>query len=164
MSPTPTKPTTGRSAIARPSLPPAPFAAWGRAARRGRSIDTRSPFSYDSAQPIGKAQMNPDILQIAPMQASVTDALHAAYTVHRWWDAPDQAALLADDRPPPPRRRHRRPLRHPAPGPRRRPEPRDRRLLRAGSATTKTRDAMGALVLRNLAAHFAGEPLPSAVA
>ena len=40
--------------------------------------------------------MNPDILQIAPMQASVTDALHAAYTVHRWWDAPDQAALLAE--------------------------------------------------------------------
>ena len=40
--------------------------------------------------------MNPDILQIAPMQASVTDALHAAYTVHRWWDAPDRAALLAE--------------------------------------------------------------------
>jgi lactate dehydrogenase-like 2-hydroxyacid dehydrogenase len=40
--------------------------------------------------------MKPDILQIAPMQASVTDALHAAYTVHRWWDAPDRAALLAE--------------------------------------------------------------------
>ena len=32
-----------------------------------------------------------------------------------------------------------------------------------GSATSKTRDAMGALVIRNLAAHFAGEPLPTAV-
>ncbi|WP_137151041.1 2-hydroxyacid dehydrogenase [Devosia sp. FKR38] len=32
-----------------------------------------------------------------------------------------------------------------------------------GSATTQTRDAMGALVIANLDAHFAGEPLPSAV-
>jgi lactate dehydrogenase-like 2-hydroxyacid dehydrogenase len=32
-----------------------------------------------------------------------------------------------------------------------------------GSATKKTRDAMGALVVRNLAAHFAGKPLPTAV-
>jgi lactate dehydrogenase-like 2-hydroxyacid dehydrogenase len=32
-----------------------------------------------------------------------------------------------------------------------------------GSATTQTRDAMGALVVENLEAHFAGEPLPSAV-
>ena len=32
-----------------------------------------------------------------------------------------------------------------------------------GSATKKTRDAMGALVVRNLAAHFAGDPLPTAV-
>jgi lactate dehydrogenase-like 2-hydroxyacid dehydrogenase len=40
--------------------------------------------------------MKPEILQIAPMQASVTEALHAAYTVHRWWDAPDRARLLAD--------------------------------------------------------------------
>jgi lactate dehydrogenase-like 2-hydroxyacid dehydrogenase len=40
--------------------------------------------------------MKPDILQIAPMQPSVTDALHAAYRVHRWWDAPDRPKLLAD--------------------------------------------------------------------
>jgi len=39
--------------------------------------------------------MKPDILQIAPMQASVTEALHDAYTVHRWWDAPDRPKLLA---------------------------------------------------------------------
>jgi lactate dehydrogenase-like 2-hydroxyacid dehydrogenase len=39
--------------------------------------------------------MKPDILQIAPMQASVTEALHAAYSVHHWWDAPDRPALLA---------------------------------------------------------------------
>ncbi|MDB5561131.1 MAG: 2-hydroxyacid dehydrogenase [Hyphomicrobiales bacterium] len=32
-----------------------------------------------------------------------------------------------------------------------------------GSATVQTRDAMGALVVENLEAHFAGEPLPSAV-
>lgn len=32
-----------------------------------------------------------------------------------------------------------------------------------GSATRQTRDAMGALVVANLDAHFAGEPLPSAV-
>jgi lactate dehydrogenase-like 2-hydroxyacid dehydrogenase len=33
-----------------------------------------------------------------------------------------------------------------------------------GSATQQTRDKMGALVVANLDAHFAGEPLPSAVA
>ncbi|HEX4298181.1 MAG TPA: 2-hydroxyacid dehydrogenase [Devosia sp.] len=33
-----------------------------------------------------------------------------------------------------------------------------------GSATLQTRDKMGALLVANLAAHFAGEPLPSAVA
>jgi lactate dehydrogenase-like 2-hydroxyacid dehydrogenase len=33
-----------------------------------------------------------------------------------------------------------------------------------GSATRQTRDKMGALVVANLDAHFAGEPLPSAVA
>lgn len=33
-----------------------------------------------------------------------------------------------------------------------------------GSATTKTRAAMGALVVRNLRAHFAGDPLPTPVA
>lgn len=32
-----------------------------------------------------------------------------------------------------------------------------------GSATSQTRDAMGALLVANLTAHFAGEPLPSAV-
>jgi lactate dehydrogenase-like 2-hydroxyacid dehydrogenase len=32
-----------------------------------------------------------------------------------------------------------------------------------GSATHQTRRQMGALVLANLAAHFAGDPLPSAV-
>jgi lactate dehydrogenase-like 2-hydroxyacid dehydrogenase len=32
-----------------------------------------------------------------------------------------------------------------------------------GSATRQTRDKMGALVVANLNAHFAGEPLPSAV-
>jgi lactate dehydrogenase-like 2-hydroxyacid dehydrogenase len=32
-----------------------------------------------------------------------------------------------------------------------------------GSATRQTRDKMGALVVANLDAHFAGEPLPSAV-
>jgi lactate dehydrogenase-like 2-hydroxyacid dehydrogenase len=32
-----------------------------------------------------------------------------------------------------------------------------------GSATNQTRDAMGALMVANLAAHFAGEPLISAV-
>jgi lactate dehydrogenase-like 2-hydroxyacid dehydrogenase len=32
-----------------------------------------------------------------------------------------------------------------------------------GSATRETRDRMGALVIANLEAHFAGEPLPSAV-
>jgi lactate dehydrogenase-like 2-hydroxyacid dehydrogenase len=40
--------------------------------------------------------MKPDILQIAPMQASVTQALDAAYAVHRWWDAHDRPALLAE--------------------------------------------------------------------
>ena len=32
-----------------------------------------------------------------------------------------------------------------------------------GSATLQTRNKMGALVVANLDAHFAGEPLPSAV-
>jgi lactate dehydrogenase-like 2-hydroxyacid dehydrogenase len=32
-----------------------------------------------------------------------------------------------------------------------------------GSATNQTRDMMGALVVANLDAHFAGKPLPSAV-
>ena len=40
--------------------------------------------------------MKPEILQICPMQASVTDALLAAYGVHRWWDAPDRTRLLAE--------------------------------------------------------------------
>jgi lactate dehydrogenase-like 2-hydroxyacid dehydrogenase len=33
-----------------------------------------------------------------------------------------------------------------------------------GSATQKTRAAMGDLVVRNLSAHFAGDPLPTPVA
>jgi len=39
--------------------------------------------------------MKPEILQIAPMQPSVESALGAAYTVHRYWEAPDKPALLA---------------------------------------------------------------------
>ena len=76
----------------------------------------------------------------------------------------DEPALV--DLPPrrPPRRRRPRRLRRRAPVP--------AALLtldnvvlspHQGSATSKTRDAMGALVVRNLAAHFAGEPLPTAV-
>jgi lactate dehydrogenase-like 2-hydroxyacid dehydrogenase len=38
----------------------------------------------------------PSIIQIAPMLASVEAALGAAYEVHRLWEAPDRAALLAE--------------------------------------------------------------------
>lgn len=37
----------------------------------------------------------PELLQILPMLASVESALASAYTVHRFWDAPDRAALIA---------------------------------------------------------------------
>jgi lactate dehydrogenase-like 2-hydroxyacid dehydrogenase len=39
--------------------------------------------------------MKPCIVQIAPMLASVEASLAAAYEVHRLWEAPDRAALLA---------------------------------------------------------------------
>jgi len=38
--------------------------------------------------------MKPEILQIAPMMAHVEAALNDAYTVHRFWEAGDQAAFL----------------------------------------------------------------------
>lgn len=37
----------------------------------------------------------PEILQIAPMLASVEAALGASYRVHRLWEAPDRAGLIA---------------------------------------------------------------------
>jgi lactate dehydrogenase-like 2-hydroxyacid dehydrogenase len=40
--------------------------------------------------------VKPEILQIAPMQANVEAGLADGYIVHRWWDAPDRAALLAE--------------------------------------------------------------------
>lgn len=39
--------------------------------------------------------MIPDILQITPLPAGVAETLDASYAIHRWWDAPDRAALLA---------------------------------------------------------------------
>jgi lactate dehydrogenase-like 2-hydroxyacid dehydrogenase len=39
--------------------------------------------------------MKPEILQISPMMAHVEKALNDAYTVHRYWEAGDKAALLA---------------------------------------------------------------------
>lgn len=38
----------------------------------------------------------PDIIQIAPQPDAVEAALNEAYRVHRLWEAPDQAALLAE--------------------------------------------------------------------
>lgn len=43
--------------------------------------------------------MKPEILQIAPMMASVEAALEHDYVVHRLWEAPDRAALLAEAGP-----------------------------------------------------------------
>jgi lactate dehydrogenase-like 2-hydroxyacid dehydrogenase len=40
--------------------------------------------------------MKPEILQISPMMAHVEKALNDAYTVHRYWEADDKAALLAE--------------------------------------------------------------------
>ncbi len=40
--------------------------------------------------------MKPEILQIAAMLPSVEAALGEAYRVHRYWEAPDRAALLAE--------------------------------------------------------------------
>lgn len=39
--------------------------------------------------------MKPEILQMTPLMARITDALEAAYRVHRYWDAADKPALLA---------------------------------------------------------------------
>lgn len=39
--------------------------------------------------------MKPEILQICPMLPRVEAAFAEAYTVHRYWEAPDKAALLA---------------------------------------------------------------------
>ncbi|GMG84619.1 2-hydroxyacid dehydrogenase [Paralimibaculum aggregatum] len=41
----------------------------------------------------------PEILQIAPMMPHVEAALGAAHTVHRLWELPDRAALLAEAGP-----------------------------------------------------------------
>jgi len=46
-----------------------------------------------------QAGVRPEILQIVPMLPSVEDALGAAYAVHRLWQAPDPAALLAEAGP-----------------------------------------------------------------
>ncbi|MFO1210128.1 MAG: 2-hydroxyacid dehydrogenase [Amaricoccus sp.] len=43
--------------------------------------------------------MKPEVLQIAPMLPRVEAALDAAYAVHRYFDAPDRAALLAEAGP-----------------------------------------------------------------
>ena len=43
--------------------------------------------------------MKPEILQIAPMLPGVEAALGEAYRVHRYWEAPDRAALLAEAGP-----------------------------------------------------------------
>ena len=40
--------------------------------------------------------MKPEILQIAPQSARVEAALGDAYVVHRYWEAADPAALLAE--------------------------------------------------------------------
>jgi lactate dehydrogenase-like 2-hydroxyacid dehydrogenase len=40
--------------------------------------------------------MKPEVLQIAPMQPAVESALGGAYTVHRYWEAADKPALLAE--------------------------------------------------------------------
>jgi lactate dehydrogenase-like 2-hydroxyacid dehydrogenase len=40
--------------------------------------------------------MKPEILQMGPMMAHVEAALQAAYRVHRYWEAGDRAALLAE--------------------------------------------------------------------
>ncbi len=40
--------------------------------------------------------MKPEILQMGPMMAHVETALEAAYRVHRYWEAGDRAALLAE--------------------------------------------------------------------
>jgi lactate dehydrogenase-like 2-hydroxyacid dehydrogenase len=40
--------------------------------------------------------MKPEIVQIGPMMPHVEAALEAAYTVHRYWQAPDKAALAAE--------------------------------------------------------------------
>lgn len=43
--------------------------------------------------------MKPEILQIAPMSPAMEAAFAEAYIVHRYWDAPDRAALLAEAGP-----------------------------------------------------------------
>lgn len=43
--------------------------------------------------------MKPEILQIIPMPPNVEAALAEAYVVHRYWEAPDRAALLAEAGP-----------------------------------------------------------------
>jgi lactate dehydrogenase-like 2-hydroxyacid dehydrogenase len=39
--------------------------------------------------------MKPEVLQVGPMMPHVEAALQAAYTIHRYWEAADKAALLA---------------------------------------------------------------------
>ena len=43
--------------------------------------------------------MKPEILQICPMLPAMEAAFAEAYVVHRYWDAPDRAALLAEAGP-----------------------------------------------------------------
>ncbi len=47
----------------------------------------------------GKTSVKPEILQISPMLASVEAALGEAYVVHRYWQAADGRALLAEAGP-----------------------------------------------------------------
>ena len=56
--------------------------------------------------------MKPEILQIAPMLPRVEAALGEAYVVHRYWEAADRAALLAEAGPRIRGGGDRRPLRH----------------------------------------------------
>jgi lactate dehydrogenase-like 2-hydroxyacid dehydrogenase len=43
--------------------------------------------------------VKPEILQVVPMLSSVESALAEAYAVHRYWNAPDRKALLAEAGP-----------------------------------------------------------------
>ena len=43
--------------------------------------------------------MKPEVLQVGPMMPHVEAALNDAYTVHRFWEAADKAALLAEAGP-----------------------------------------------------------------
>jgi lactate dehydrogenase-like 2-hydroxyacid dehydrogenase len=64
-------------------------------ARLPLAVNIRRPTDPISTTTIAEPLMKPEILQIVPMLAEVEAALGSAYRVHRYWEAPDRAVLLA---------------------------------------------------------------------